>query len=122
MIQDAFPVLHITSIAASYEFYCQDLGFRVVFGAPPDGRLRDPVYMGFARDGAVVHVSSHADDGIAGAAVYFMVDDVDALHAEFLRKHVPIHLPPTDQTWGLREMYILDPDRNSLRFGSRSRK
>jgi catechol 2,3-dioxygenase-like lactoylglutathione lyase family enzyme len=29
---------------------------------------------------------------------------------------VPIELPPTDQTWGNREMYVNDPDGNSLRF------
>jgi len=76
MIQDAFPVLHITSIEASYEFYCQQLGFRLTFGAPPDGRLRDPVYMGFTRDRGVLHVSSHAGDGVVGGVVYFMVDDL----------------------------------------------
>jgi catechol 2,3-dioxygenase-like lactoylglutathione lyase family enzyme len=122
MIQDAFPVLHISSIAASYEFYSQQLGFRLAFGAPPDGRLRDPVYMGFVRDGGIVHVSSHAGDGVAGSAVYFLVDDVDALHAEFVKRRVPIHLAPTDQTWGLREMYVLDPDKNSIRFGSRVKR
>ena len=45
-----------------------------------------------------------------------MVDDVDRLHEELLRKNVAIHLEPTDQTWGNREMYVKDPDGNSIRF------
>jgi uncharacterized glyoxalase superfamily protein PhnB len=45
-----------------------------------------------------------------------MVDDVDALHAELAANDVTIDLPPTDQTWGTREMYVKDADRNTLRF------
>jgi uncharacterized glyoxalase superfamily protein PhnB len=44
------------------------------------------------------------------------VEDVDALHAELVAKGVPIDLEPTDQTWGNREMYVKDPDGNSIRF------
>ncbi|MEP6994933.1 MAG: VOC family protein [Acidobacteriota bacterium] len=44
------------------------------------------------------------------------VDDVDALHAEFVAKQVSIALEPTDQTWGNREMYVKDADGNSIRF------
>jgi len=45
-----------------------------------------------------------------------IVDNVDALHAEFAAKGAPIDLEPTDQTWGNREMYVRDADGNSLRF------
>jgi uncharacterized glyoxalase superfamily protein PhnB len=49
-------------------------------------------------------------------SVAFAVDDVEALHAEFLHNGVAIHMPPTDQTWGNREMYVRDPDNNKLAF------
>ncbi|HUF73656.1 MAG TPA: hypothetical protein VMR74_12240 [Gammaproteobacteria bacterium] len=29
-----------------------------------------------------------------------------------------VDLEPTDQTWDRREIYVLDPDGNCLRFGS----
>ena len=45
-----------------------------------------------------------------------LVDNVDALHAEFLAKGVKIDLAPVDQTWGTREMYVKDGDGNCLRF------
>jgi uncharacterized glyoxalase superfamily protein PhnB len=45
-----------------------------------------------------------------------LVDDVDALHAEFVAAGVTVDTPPIDQTWGTREMYVKDADRNSVRF------
>jgi len=65
----------------------------------------------------MLHLSSHAGDGVAGGAVYFIAASVDELHAEFKARGVLIHIAPVDQTWGMREMYVRDPDGNSVRFG-----
>jgi hypothetical protein len=43
---------------------------------------------------------------------------VDALYDELRRRATPIHLGPIDQSWGVREMYVLDPDGNCIRFGT----
>jgi catechol 2,3-dioxygenase-like lactoylglutathione lyase family enzyme len=72
--------------------------------------------MGLARDGVVFHISSFRGDGVAGGVATFIVDDVDALHAEFVSRQVPIDLEPTDQSWDNREMYVRDADGNSIRF------
>jgi len=45
-----------------------------------------------------------------------IVEDVNALHLEFVAKGVQIALEPTDQSWGNREMYVTDTDGNSIRF------
>jgi catechol 2,3-dioxygenase-like lactoylglutathione lyase family enzyme len=63
-----------------------------------------------------LHLSSFPGDGVAGGVANFVVEDVDALHQEFRSKGVPIDLEPTTQSWGNREMYVEDADRNSLRF------
>jgi catechol 2,3-dioxygenase-like lactoylglutathione lyase family enzyme len=63
-----------------------------------------------------LHVSSFSGDAVAGGAVFLIVEDVDALHSDFIAKGVAILLPPTDQSWGNREMYVNDPDGNSIRF------
>jgi len=47
---------------------------------------------------------------------------VDALYKEFTLKNTIIDLAPTDQSWGNREMYIKDPDENSIRFTQWSNK
>ena len=116
MFQRAIPVLHVRSSAAAEEFYCTRLGFRRQFAYRLGEASPDPCYMGLTRDGVWLHVSSFSGDGVSGGIVYLVVDDVDALHAELVAKGVPIDLRPTDQTWGNREMYVKDPDGNSIRF------
>jgi uncharacterized glyoxalase superfamily protein PhnB len=64
----------------------------------------------------VFHVSSFLGDGVPGGIATFVVDDIDRLHAEFLERGVTIDVAPTDQSWGIREMYVQDPDGNSIRF------
>ena len=116
MFKLAIPVLHVSSAAAAEEFYCGRLGFHRNFAYPGDDARADPCYMGLTRDGVELHVSSFSGDAVAGGAVFLLVEDVDALHPELVAKGVPIKLPPTNQSWGNREMYVNDPDGNSIRF------
>lgn len=112
----AIPVLHVSSSAAAVEFFCNRLGFKQLFAYRPDPQKPDPCYMGLKRDDAVLHISSFSGDGVSGGVVCLLVDDVDALHAELVLRQVAIDLKPTEQTWGNREMYVKDPDGNSIRF------
>ena len=121
MLKQVIPVLHMTNADATEAFYCGLLGFRREFNVPASETKRDPCYLGVSRDGAVLHFSSHAGDGVVGGVVYFLADDVDSLHSEFVAKNVRIHIAPVDQTWGMRELYVLDPDGNSVRFGAPAR-
>jgi len=49
---------------------------------------------------------------------------VDALFAKYKDRGLdtsakldsPVHQGPVDQTWGRRELYVTDPDGNTLRF------
>ena len=116
MFKLAIPVLHVSSSAVAETFYCSRLGFRMEFAYRFDAAKPDPCYMGLVRDGARLHVSSFSGDAVAGGVVYLLVEDVDALHAELVAKGVSIDLKPTDQSWGNREMYVKDPDGNSIRF------
>lgn len=116
MFKHAIPVLHVSSSTAAREFYCDRLGFQQAFAYRVDESALDPCYMGLRRDGAELHVSSFSGDGVSGGVVYLLVDDVDQLHEELLGKNVAIDLEPIEQTWGNREMYVKDADRNSIRF------
>jgi uncharacterized glyoxalase superfamily protein PhnB len=116
MLRAALPVLHVTSSKVAEDFYCGLLGFQKEFDYLLDRTQSDPCYMGVRRDNAWIHLSSFSGDGVAGGVVFVLVDDVDVLYREFVDKGIAIHLPPTDQTWGNREMYIKDPDGNSIRF------
>jgi catechol 2,3-dioxygenase-like lactoylglutathione lyase family enzyme len=115
MFKFAIPVLHVSSSTAAVEFYCGRLGFSEEFAYRPFGGS-DPCYMGLTRDEVSLHVSSFSGDGVAGGVVFLLVRDVDELFKELKDKGVTIDLEPTDQSWGNREMYIHDPDGNSIRF------
>jgi hypothetical protein len=76
------------------------------------------------KDGAEVLLSRHAGDGVFGSVNRIFVDDVDERYATFRargldttrRPESPIHIAPVDQTWGLREFAVTDPDGNGLCF------
>jgi uncharacterized glyoxalase superfamily protein PhnB len=116
MFKRAIPVLHVSSSASAEEFYCNQLGFSQKFAYRFNDTKPDPCYMGLTRDEIDLHVSSFSGDGVAGGVVFIVVADVDELYRDLIEKKVEISLPPTDQSWGNREMYIEDPDGNSLRF------
>lgn len=115
MFKSAIPVLHVASSVAAEEFYCNGLGFRQEFAYRPFGNT-DPCYMGLVRDGVKIHASSFSGDGGPDGGVFLVVEDLDVLHAELVAKDIAIAMPPTEQSWGNREMYVHDPDGNSIRF------
>lgn len=117
----AIPLLHVSSSVAAEDFYCAKLGFTKEWEYRPATPDAEPGYLGLSRDGVLLHVSSFSGDGVSGGVASFYVRNVDALFTEFSTMGFPIELPPYDQTWGNREMYVRDADGNSLRFIQRPR-
>jgi catechol 2,3-dioxygenase-like lactoylglutathione lyase family enzyme len=103
----------VSSSIEAEDFYCNQLGFKREFAHRGDNAKPDPCYMGVSRDGVI---SSFSGDGVSGGVANLIVDNVDALHAEFVAKGVRIDLAPINQTWGAREMYIKDADGKTIRF------
>ena len=120
------PTLHCRNMRESLAFNTGVLGFEVAGG---DGRVDDPAYVVLSRRGDYLILSSHGGDGIPGQAVVVTTDTVDQDWADFharglrvpaeKRSKSPVHAGPLDQTWGTREVYIDDPDGNTLRFTQR---
>jgi hypothetical protein len=81
------------------------------------------------RDGAELQLSRHSGDGVFGSVNRVFVDDVDERYVTFRtrglnttqRPESPIHTAPVDQTWGLREFAVTDPDSNNLCDGAAKR-
>ena len=117
MLKSAIPVVHVTKSEGAEHFF-DKLGFRREFAWRPDESKADPCYMGFKRDDVLLHVSSFPD-GCPGGAVYVYVENLDALHEEFVARGVRIDSGPVDQNWGTREMWVKDADRNTITFGQR---
>ena len=51
--------------------------------------------------------------------LFFMSTMWMRLYAEVVARGAISHMPPTDQTWGTREIGIRDPDGNVLVFAVR---
>jgi len=110
------PVIRCKDIERSITFYTQVLDFEVL---NPDEEFP---YKLLIREGARLDISS-LDGGIA-SIVYIEVKNVDDLFKKFVERGLDIssdksgvHGGPLDQTWGMREFYVEDPDQNTLRFG-----
>jgi catechol 2,3-dioxygenase-like lactoylglutathione lyase family enzyme len=123
-VQGVVPIIKVSDMTAAVDFYAV-LGFTVDFryAASPTG----PWYTGLSIDGHEVHLSTFSGDGVRGTATYYYVADVDALVQRFKQAGLrtpgkpdsPVEDGPVDQTWGMREFYVRDPDGNTLRFGCR---
>ena len=115
------PVVRCSHMASSLRFYTQVLDFEVSSGVP---ETDDPSFNVLRRGDDILFLSSHMGDGEFGQAVVLLIENVDALHSAFKERGLrtpdnpdsPVHQGPIDQSWGTREFYIDDPDRNTLRF------
>lgn len=77
-----------------------------------------PVFAQLTRDGLSLFLGQHAGDCQVGGAAYFVVDDVDALFREIRGRGIRPAGPPEDTPWNRREMTVVDPDGNRLRFAN----
>lgn len=110
------PVLGAHDVPATVAWYVDKLGFSRLFD---DGGT--PVrYAGVQRDGVEIHIQWHGVESFAGPdgdcpAYRFVVDDPDALFAEYSAKGVA-GAPVRDTPWGTREFGVYDPNGMALSF------
>ena len=111
------------NMAKSLEFYTRILDFTRIDG---DDDVSDPSYSLLERDADRLILSSHRGDGEYGQTVLITTEDVDEVFRKFRARGLrppgnpdapqEVHEGPIDQSWGTREVYIDDPDGNTLRF------
>jgi catechol 2,3-dioxygenase-like lactoylglutathione lyase family enzyme len=120
ILKSATPIVFVSNVKASAEFFRDKLGFVVDFlhGSPP-------FYGSVSRDGARLHLRFvHEAPFVEGVvereqllAAYLGVKDVKALFAEYLAAGVPMHSRLKKEPWGAAGFTILDPDGNRIYFG-----
>jgi predicted enzyme related to lactoylglutathione lyase len=107
-----FILLYVDSPAASGTFYADLLG-----KAPVEA---SPTFVMFALDSGVMlglwsrHTVEPAANPVGGSEIAITVDDVDAVHADWSGRGLPIIQEPTDMDFG-RTFVALDPDGHRLR-------
>jgi len=117
MTQRVTPQLRSTNWERTRAFYEEGLGFRVEWEHQFEPGF--PVFAQVSRDSLSLFLTEHAGDCQVGGAAYIIVDDVDALYQEITGRGVKMLEPPEEAPWGGREMSVLDPDGNRLRFATR---
>jgi catechol 2,3-dioxygenase-like lactoylglutathione lyase family enzyme len=118
-LTSAIPILFVSNVQASADFFCEKLGFDIDFlhGNPP-------FYGSVLRDGARLHLRFvHEPAFVTGViekeqllAAFITVDDVKSLFAEYLEAGVEMHSRLKKEPWGGHGFTLLDPDGNRLYF------
>lgn len=112
------PVLRSFDEGRAREFYCGFLGFAVTFEHRFAPDL--PLYFEVERAGLRLHVSEHHGDATPGSTVFVWMRGIDAFHAELMAKRYRFNRPGIETApWG-REMQVIDPFGNRIRFCERS--
>ena len=120
MIRQIAPLFFTTNIAGSVAWYEAKLGFKCL------GTWQDPpVYAIVARDQHPIHFrcasppAAHPDkysDELLDA--YVLVEDADALFAEYAARGVEFTRGLANMPWKSREFVVKDCDGRLLAFGA----
>jgi len=118
-VREVVPILRMFDVEVTKRFYVDYLGCSLDW---QDGEGDRPVYLQVSRGELVLHLSSNHDDGTPGSAVLIEMRGVDELHSELRRKGYPFLNPGIEMApGGGREMQLIDPTSNRLRFWERAR-
>ena len=126
-IRGMCPLLQVFDMPTSFQFYTEILGFEVVERSA-SGDDFDWVWL--QRDGAHLMLNTryeaderpakpdpalaavHSDTGL-----FFHCPDVDGAYQHLLNHGLDVE-PPVDRVYGMRQVYVLDPDGYTLCFQS----
>lgn len=109
-------VLAVPDLDRSTAYFRDALGFRVEWAAGSDWQL--------VSRGSVRIMLGHCPDAMPASSTgdhsyfaYVEIDDVDALHDEFVSKGALILQPPADKPYGMREFVVATPDGHRMTIG-----
>ncbi len=114
------PLLRCNDLKEAIAFYTNVLDFTLKYPKASDNEW----VVDLVNSDAEIILASK--DGTPRIAMYVIVDDVDATFKKYVERGLivpnnpdsPVHNAPIDQTWGLREFYVNDPNGNTLRFAT----
>ena len=114
-IRQAVPILRMFDVRKAREFYRDYLGFSIDWAHRFEPNT--PVYMQVSRGNVVLHLSEHYGDGVPGAAVMLQMTGIEKYWAELQRKKYKYYRPHVQlQPWNAKEMAVIDPFGNRIRF------
>jgi catechol 2,3-dioxygenase-like lactoylglutathione lyase family enzyme len=119
MMRGSTTIFTVKDAATSLAYYRDCIGFEVAFkyGTPTS-------YVGLCSGEVSLHLiaAAQAPRPPGHGAVSIHVDEVDALHADLLKRGAKILNAPKDQDYGLRDFAIADLDGNMIFFASETKQ
>jgi hypothetical protein len=120
-LTESAAVLLVKDVVAAANHYRDAIGFGYdrFYGEPPGFVIlgRDGMYLMLKQVADPKLIVPHWTVSAGLSNVYFWVSNVDALHAEFVRRGAKIDYGLCDQSYGCREFGIQDLDGYDIGFG-----
>ncbi len=116
------PVLCVSNLAQSLEHYERVLGFEVAWKWSENEAFDEtdkPTFACVCRGEASIFMCENGQ-GNPGAWICLTLGsrkELDEVFAEYRKTAADIAEEPTDCPWGMREMLVRDPDKNTFRIG-----
>lgn len=116
-IRRAIPVVHTDDPEATRAFYVDLLGFRVAMDQGGMFMLVSPsvpttqVIIAWAAEDA-------SDPEVLRVNMSVEVADVDAAHADAVRRGLDVVYPLTDEPWGIRRFFVREPSGTVVNVAS----
>jgi len=111
------PMLVVTDIDKSVEFYKRVLGLRVVMDFGANKTLTGGLALQTAETYKDFIGTSTISFGGKNFEIYFEEDDFDKFAAKLKECDVEYVHPPLEHTWGQRVVRFYDPDRHIIEVG-----
>ena len=113
VVEQYHAILMVADLANAIDFYSNRLGFEHAFswGDPP---TMAGVNLGETQ--IFLRIGRPAPDS---AALYYVVDDADALYQLHVSNGVQIVQEPGDREWDFRDYTVVDQDGYRITFGHR---
>jgi catechol 2,3-dioxygenase-like lactoylglutathione lyase family enzyme len=114
------PVLFVSNVKASSDYFRDQLGFEVDFlhghpafyGSVSRGGAR--LHLRFVHEPVITPGARKREDGLLSAVVE--VDNIKSLFAEYKAAGVDFVHPLRKEPWGASEFIVRDPDGNCICF------
>jgi catechol 2,3-dioxygenase-like lactoylglutathione lyase family enzyme len=119
MMHESTSVMTVKNVVESAAYYRDKLGFDIAFeyGTPT-------FYIGLCSGGVTLHLiaADKTPRQPGHGAVSIFVDDVDALHADLVKRGAKVLKAPKNYDYGMRDFDVADLDGNMIFFGMESKK
>ena|SRR5579863_9737913 len=121
-ITGAEPQLFVTDIKRSCEFFCEQLGFSLIFsyGKPPYyaqvGRDAARLNLRCVEQSVIDTTARDREELLSVSITVATADEIKLLFLEFQCAGVAFHQTLQKQPWGAKNFVVKDPDGNLLLF------